>query len=300
VSGDARARGPSGGVRELLLAATARFDAAGIASPRVDAELLLAFTLGVPRGRLILAPTPTTAETTAFSALVERRAAREPLQYLLGTAAFRHLELAVGPGVFIPRPETELLVDAVLPTLCSADQTVVIDLCAGSGALGLAIAQESPNSRVIAVERSPEALVWLRANVSALAPDGRFSVVAGDVADPTVLDDPAFAGVVGRTAVVVSNPPYVPSVISVAPEVGHDPVEAVFAGADGLGLMPAVFSLAALLLRPGGLVVVEHADSHGPGLIDLVMSSGEWKSVSDHDDLSGRPRFVTAVRSLLA
>jgi release factor glutamine methyltransferase len=295
----AHGRGPAGGVRELLAAATTELGAAGIASPRVDAELLMAFALGVPRGRLVLAGPPTQAETAAFWTLVERRAAREPLQYLLGTAAFRHLMLAVGPGVFIPRPETELLVDAALPALRSLDQPLVVDLCAGSGALGLAIAHEVPDSRVVAVERSADALVWLRANASAFVADGRVSVVAGDISDRALLDDPALAGVLGRVAVVVSNPPYVPSVLSVEPEVSYDPGEAVFAGADGLDLMPSVFAVAARLLGPGGLVVVEHSDSHGPALVDLVVSTGEWHSVSDHVDLSGRPRFVTAVRSLV-
>jgi release factor glutamine methyltransferase len=291
-----RGRGPAGGVRELLADAITQLGAAGIASPRVDAELLLAFALGVERGRLVLADPPTEAESIAFWASVQRRAAREPLQYLLGTAAFRHLILAVGPGVFIPRPETELLVDAVLPNLRALEQPVVVDLCAGSGALGLAIAQEVPAARVIAVERSADALAWLRANAAALVPDGRVSVLAGDVSDRALLDDPALAGVVGQVAVVVSNPPYVPSVSSVDPEVAHDPGEAVFAGVDGLDLMPSVFAVAARLLVPGGLVVVEHSDSHGPALVDLVVSSGEWHSVSDHVDLSGRPRFVTAVR----
>ncbi len=288
--------GSSGVGRALLAAATARLSAADVPSPRVDAELLLAFALGVPRGRLILLPAPSAAQAAAFSSLVERRVAREPLQYLLGTAAFRHLELAVGPGVFIPRPETELLVDAVLPVLRALDRPMVVDLCAGSGALGLALAQESPAARIIAVERSPAALIWLRTNAALHSRDGRFSVVAGDVSDPAVVDDPAFAGAVGWVDVVVSNPPYVPSLAAVDPEVAHDPAEAVFAGEDGLQLMPAVFSLAGRLLRPGGLVAVEHSESHGPALVDLVASSGEWGSISDHVDLAGRSRFVSAVR----
>ena len=284
-------------VRGLLSAGASLLAEAGVASPRVDAELLLAHALGVSRGRLILAPAPTSDQRAAFCSLLARRAAREPLQHVLGTAAFRHLELAVGPGVFVPRPETELLVDAAAPVLNSVERPIVVDLCAGSGALGLAIAQEVPTAQVIAVEQSADALVWLRANAAALAPDGRVSVVAGDVRDLGLLDDPVLAGAIGRAAVVVSNPPYVPSATAVDPEVGHDPSEAVFAGADGLGLMPAVFSLAARLLRPGGLVVVEHSDSHGPALVDLVMSLGDWVSVSDHVDLSGRSRFLTAVRS---
>ena len=292
--------GPAGGstrtVRDLLSSAAARLGAAGVASPRVDAELLLAFALGLPRGRLVLAPDPSPAETSAFWASVQRRESREPLQYLLGTAAFRHLELAVGPGVFIPRPETELLVDAVLPMLRDLDQPVVVDLCAGSGALGLAIAQECPAARVILVEQSDDALVWLRANVASNSPDGRVRALAADICDPAVVEGPALTDVAGRVDVVVANPPYVPSSASVGPEVAHDPVAAVFAGPDGLALMPAVFVLAARLLRPGGLVVVEHSDAHGPALLDLVRATGEWRSVSDRVDLTGRERFVTAVR----
>lgn len=283
-------------MRDLLSAAAALLDAAGVASPRVDAELLLAFALGVPQGRLVLAAAPSDAQTSAFWALVRRREMREPLQYLLGTAAFRHLSLAVGPGVFIPRPETELLVDAVLPSVRTIERPVVVDLCAGSGALGLAIAQECPAARIIVVEHSGDALVWLRANVASLAPDGRVSVLAADITDPAVVEIPALADVVGRVDAVVANPPYVPASIPVDAEVAHDPPDAVFAGPDGLGLMPAVFAVAGQLLHPGGLVVVEHSESHGPALLDLVRSMGEWFSVFDHVDLAGRDRFVSAVR----
>lgn len=283
-------------VRGLLSSASSVLAEAGVASPRVNAELLLARVLGVTRGRLIVAPAPTADQRDRFLRLVVRRAAREPLQHLLGTAAFRHLELAVGPGVFTPRPETELLVDAAAAALTAVDRPVVVDLCAGSGALGLAIHQEFPAAFVIAVERSAEALVWLRANAASWAPDDRFAVVAGDVSDAALVDGSALAAVLGRVDVVVSNPPYVPSGSAVDVEVSHDPAEAVFAGVDGLALMPSVFALAGRLLRPGGFAVVEHSESHGAALVELIATSGEWVSVTDHADLAGRDRFLTAVR----
>jgi release factor glutamine methyltransferase len=293
---DARLAGAVG-LRELLTSATTVLARAGVASPRVDAELLLAHVLGVPRGRLTVAPAPGADQRGDFHRLVERRAAREPLQHLVCTAAFRHLELAVGPGVFIPRPETELLVDAAAAVLTSVESAVVVDLCAGSGALGLAIHQEFPSSRVIAVERSEGALAWLRRNVASCASDGRCSVVAGDVSDGALVHHRELADVVGAVDVVVSNPPYVPSTAAIDAEVAHDPSDAVFAGIDGLALMPSVFALAGRLLRPGGLFVVEHSDGHGREVVELARSSGEWQSVSGHVDLAGRDRFVTAVRA---
>ena len=282
--------------RETLVHAEHLLAAAGVTSPRVDAELLLAHVLGVPRGRLSLVPSATDAELATFSALVSRRSAREPLQYLLGTAAFRQLELSVGPGVFIPRPETELLVDAVLALLSTLPRPLVVDLCAGSGALGLSVHQECPAARVIAIERSPDALGWLRRNATALADDGRYAMVAGDITDPGLVADPGVAPLVGSADVVLCNPPYVPCETAVDIEVGHDPPAAVFAGVDGLALMPAVSSLAAKLLRPGGVLAVEHSDGHGAAVVALFLRSGQWVDVVDHVDLAGRDRFVVARR----
>jgi release factor glutamine methyltransferase len=157
--------------------------------------------------------------------------------------------------------------------------------------------QEIRSARVVAVERSADALVWLRRNAGATASDGRFSIVAGDIRDPGLVERPELAGVLGRVDAVLCNPPYVPSATAVDLEVRHDPVEAVFAGGDGLFLMTAVFALASRLLRPGGRIAVEHSESHGPALLRLAGSSGEWACVQDHRDLSGRDRFVTAVRA---
>jgi release factor glutamine methyltransferase len=222
----------------------------------------------------------------SFDELIERRMKREPLQYIVGRAAFRYLDLAVGPGVFVPRPETELLVDAVRPHL-GANPTVV-DLCSGSGALALAVADEVPGARVYAVERSAAALTWLRRNASGT----EVTVVEGDVADPALL-----AGLHGRVDAVLSNPPYVPTTTAVAPEVRADPDEAVFAGADGLAVIPDVIARATQLLRPGGRFAMEHDDTHGEAVPSLLRETGEWRDVADHRDLAGCPRYVSAVRA---
>ncbi len=273
---------------ELLRDATAQLAGAGVASPRVDAELLLAHVLSVERARLVLNHDPAAKSRAEYAELVRRRANREPLQHIVGLAPFRHLLLAVGPGVFVPRPETELLVDAVLPILRDLDRPVVVDLCAGSGALALAIANEVPAARVHAVERSPAALEWLRRN----AATSDITVVDADVKDPALLRD-----LRGAVDVVVSNPPYVPSATQVEPEVHADPDEAVFAGADGLALMPAVIERAGELLRPGGMSAVEHDDTHAHAVLELLRADARWDKITDHADLSGRARFATARRA---
>jgi release factor glutamine methyltransferase len=275
-------------VRQLLDEAIGALTAAGVASPRVDAELLLAHCVGGPRARL-LGHGPVTAEQAPrFRELVARRAAREPLQHLVGTAAFRFVEVAVGPGVFVPRPESELLVDAVLAHLARSDAPVVVDLCAGSGALALSIAHEVPRAKVVAVESDPDALDWLRRNTSGTDVE----VVAADVHEPATLSDYR-----GRVDVVVSNPPYVPTSTRVAAEVAHDPYGAVFAGADGLAVIAAVIARAAGLLRPRGALALEHDDTHAEIVPALLRASGDWVEIADHRDLTGRPRYVTSVRT---
>jgi release factor glutamine methyltransferase len=271
----------------LLDDAIATLTAAGIESPRVDAQLLLAHVLGISRGALLtlIAVEPYAAEQ--FQALVGRRAVGEPLQYLTGEAPFRYLMIEVGPGVFIPRPETELLVDAVLSTLRAASPGLAVDLCSGSGAIALALAGETDAARIIAVERSASALDWLRRNSAGT----RVEVVDADIADPRLLSD-----LDGRVDVVISNPPYVPSGAAVGREVAHDPDEAVFAGIDGLALMGAVIEAAARLLRPGGLLAVEHDDTQGDALPALLSADDRWTDAADHRDLTDRPRYATAVR----
>jgi len=261
--------------------------AAGIESPRVDAELLAAEALGVSRGRLVLIDTIRGDELSRFAELVRRRAARIPLQHLLGTAAFRHLELVVGEGVFVPRPETELLAGWGIEH--TAPGATVVDLCSGTGAIALAVADEAEPGRVVAVERSSAALEFLRRNA---APFPVVQVVTGDVTDPALA-----AALPADVDVVLCNPPYVPDGTAVPPEVAdHDPAEAVFGGPDGLVVIRPVIALAAALLRPGGVVGIEHDDVHATAVPGLLRADGRFIDVTEHHDLAGRPRYATARR----
>lgn len=263
----------------MLREATARLRHAGLASPRVDAELLAAHVLAVPRGRLLVIDEISDEQASRILDLVDKRGERVPLQHLTGIAPFLGLELAVGPGVFIPRPETELLAQWAIEAVAPLPAPRVADLCSGSGALALAIAAQCPNATVWAVERSPAALEWLRRNTSGSGVE----VIAGDVRDvaiPAPLD------------LVVSNPPYVPRACVVPDEVLKDPDEAVFGGEDGLDLIPDVVSRAAELLRPGGRLGFEHDESH-----DVVsLLEKDFEHVERHRDLAGRPRYTTGIR----
>lgn len=287
------ARSAAGTAATLRIAAQ-QLAAAGVASSRVDAELLMAHLLGRSRTQLLLDDRLSEEQATAFQEWIRRRAAGEPVQHLTGTAPFRHLDLRVGPGVFIPRPETELIVELAGPELARA--TTVVDLCSGSGAIALSVQQEYPSARVIAVERSVQALAWLRRNAEerARAGDRPIEVIAADIAAPDLLGE-----LTGLTDVLLCNPPYVPERIrpELGREVGYDPAEALFAGADGLALMPLVLAAAARLLRPGGVLVIEHDASHSERVPAMLRKSGQWGSVSDRADLTGRPRFVRAVRA---
>jgi release factor glutamine methyltransferase len=275
---------------DLISAASARLGAAGVGSPRVDAELLAAHVLHVERSALALrtGDEVDTADERAYAALVDRRASREPLQHIVGYVPFRHVLVPVGPGVFVPRPETELLVDAVLPHLRSSDAPRVVDLCSGSGALALAIADEVPAAFVLAVEADESALRWLRGNVDG----GRVHVARGDATDPDLLGE-----LRGTVDAVVSNPPYVPAAAIVDAEVRADPSVAVFASEDGLAVIPHVIARAAEWLRTGGMLAMEHESSQGRVVPALLRMDGRWTDIADHKDLAGRPRYVTAVRA---
>jgi release factor glutamine methyltransferase len=262
-------------------------------SARVDAEILAAHVLGVPRGRLALIDGFTANQLKEFDALVARRVRGEPVQHLVGSAGFRHLELAVGAGVFVPRPETELLAGWGMTLITQG--TTVVDLCSGSGAIALAVANEVPGARVYAVERSPFALSWLRRNAEARAAAGDtpIHVVEGDATDPAVL-----AWLDGTVDAVLCNPPYVPTGAPVPADVAdHDPEDAVFAGADGLAVIGPVIARAAALLRPGGVLGVEHDDSHGVAVPALLRANGCFTDIEDRRDLAGRPRYATAART---
>ncbi len=272
--------------RDLLADATRRLDDAGVASARTDAELLLAHVLGRSRGALVLVDDVATADVEAFEALLLRRAAREPLQHLTGRAWFRTVELAVGPGVFVPRPETELLAGWALERLAALQDPVVVDLGTGSGAIAAALAAEAPHARVHAVELDEQAYAWAERNLTGTGVDLRH----GDLA--TAFDD-----LVGRVDVVVSNPPYVPLEAweSVAPEArDHDPHLALFSGDDGLDAIRVLAVRAQVLLRRGGVLGVEHADVQGDAVPAVLAGAGPWTEVVDHHDLAGRARFTTA------
>lgn len=284
---------------QLLAEATEVLAAAGVPSPRVDAELLAAHVLGMTRGRLATAPDLDTAQEHAYRELVARRAAREPLQHLTGVAPFRYELLAVGPGVFIPRPETEQLVMWGLSWLRAREIEAprVVDLCAGSGAIAVSIAAEKSGATVVAVEQSPAALPWLRRNAEAarLAPGSRVIVVAGDATDPAVLAD-----LDGTVDLVLTNPPYVPQLDRPAlpPEVAeHDPPEALFAGPDGLDVIRPLIGRIATLLRPGGAFAMEHDETHVHVVPALVAADGRFEQIEGHTDLARRPRFTSAVRA---
>jgi release factor glutamine methyltransferase len=272
--------------RGLVTDATARLRAAGVESPEHDAEVLLAHVLGVDRGRLVLVDEVPTPVAEQYAALVARRAAREPLQHLTGVAWFRHVELKVGPGVFVPRPETELLAGWAIEAAAGIDQPVMVDLCTGSGAIAKALSDEVPHARIHAVELGEPAHAWAVGNLEGTGVDLR----QGDFA--TAFDD-----LLGEVDVVVCNPPYIPLEAweSVAAEArDHDPHLALFSGDDGLDAIRQVATRAAQLLRPGGVVGVEHADVQGESAPAVFAADARWTAVRDHRDLAGRARFVTA------
>jgi release factor glutamine methyltransferase len=270
--------------------ATQRLADAGVASPRNDAEELAAFVHGVKRGELH------TVKDTDFDAryweVTARREAREPLQHITGRAYFRYLELQVGPGVFVPRPETESVVGWAIDAVRAMDvvEPLIVDLCTGSGAIALALAQEVPRSRVHAVELSEDALRWTRKNVEG----SRVDLRQGDALA-------SFPDLDGQVDLVISNPPYIPLTEweYVQPEArDHDPELALFSGEDGLDLIRGIERTAHRLLRPGGVVVVEHADTQGGQVPWIFTEERGWADAADHPDLNNRPRFATARKAM--
>jgi release factor glutamine methyltransferase len=273
--------------RLLLREAGRRLAEAGVGSPEHDAAELLAHVLRTTRSRLPLVDTVGAEDQAVYAELLARRAEREPLQHLTGTAAFRHVELRVGPGVFVPRPETELLAGWAIDRAREAAATpVVVDLCCGSGAIALSVAEEVPGAQVHAVELDPSAHEWAQANLAGTGVDLRL----GDMAD-------SLPDLDGTVDVVVCNPPYIPldAWASVAPEArDHDPALALWSGDDGLDAMRVLEVTAKRLLRPGGRVGAEHADVQGEVAAAVFLDSGRWTEVRDHRDLAGRARYVTA------
>lgn len=275
--------------------ATVILESAGVPAARVDAELLVGHILGISRGgvqaRVATDAAIGTDEAIELTEFVERRAAREPLQHITGVAYFRSLELAVGPGVFVPRPETESVVQHAVGALraVATPEPLAVDLGTGSGAIALALATEVPHSRVYGVEVSPRAYVWARQN---------FRSVGADNATPVFHD---LAGALpeldGLVDVVISNPPYIPTgAIPRDPEVRlHDPELALYGGEDGLDVVRQVSQTAARLLHSGGTLVLEHGELQSAAIAELLARDG-WRAIAHHRDLTGRDRATTALR----
>ncbi|KUI30847.1 protein-(glutamine-N5) methyltransferase, release factor-specific [Mycobacterium sp. IS-1742] len=284
-------RAPASSLRQVIDEATAALAAAGIASARVDAELLAAHAAGTDRGRLMFADLPPHFHTR-FGDLVAARATRIPLQHLTGTAAFGPVQVSVGPGVFIPRPETEAMLEWALRQPLP-DDPVIVDLCTGSGALALAIATAHPGARVIAVENSADALGYARRNLAGTGVE----LVDADVTAPGLRPD-----LDGAVDLVVANPPYIPDGAELDPEVAdHDPPQALFGGPDGMVVIHAIVELARRWLRPGGRCAVEHDDTTSALTAaafrrSRALDAAVFDDVTAHTDLTGRPRFVTARR----
>ena len=272
-------------LRSAIDSATTLLADAGIDSARYDAEELAAHFAGTERGRLSLLGPPDDLFFDHYNAAVAARSRRVPLQHLTGTAAFGPLTLSVGPGVFIPRPETEAILEwAVAQSL--PVKPVVVDVCTGSGALALDLARHWPDARVIGLDDSDAALDYARRN----AVGTRVEFVRADVTDSVLLSE-----LDGQVDLVVSNPPYVPDGAELEPEVvEHDPPHAVFGGPDGMAVIPAVARLAGRLLRPGGMFAVEHDDTTSSMTAETISSTELFDDIVARTDLTGRPRFVTA------
>jgi release factor glutamine methyltransferase len=272
-------------LRSAIDSATTLLADAGIDSARYDAEELAAHFAGTERGRLPLLGPPDDTFFDHYNAAVAARSRRVPLQHLTGTAAFGPLTLSVGPGVFIPRPETEAMLEWAVAQALPA-KPVVVDVCTGSGALALALARHWPDARVIGLDDSDAALDYARRNAAGTPVE----FVCADVTDPGVLTE-----LDGHVDLVVSNPPYVPDGAELEPEVTeHDPPHAVFGGPDGMAVIPAVARLAGRLLRPGGLFAVEHDDTTSSMTAETIRSTELFDGIVARTDLTGRPRFVTA------
>jgi release factor glutamine methyltransferase len=260
---------------------------AGIDSARYEAEELAAHLTGTERGRLPLIDSPDDAFFDRYNAAIAARSRRVPLQHITGTAAFGPLTLLVGPGVFIPRPETEAMLEWSTAQRLP-DAPVIVDLCTGSGALAIALAQHWPQARVLGIDDSDAALEYARRNAAGT----NVELLHADATDPGLLTD-----LDGQVDFVVANPPYVPDGSPVGPEVSHyDPPHAVFGGAAGMTVISAIVRLAGRWLRSGGFFAVEHDDTTSSLTSELIGRTGLFDDVVARKDLTGRPRFVTARR----
>lgn len=275
-------------LRCAIESATTLLADAGIDSARYEAEELAAHLTGTERGRLPLIDSPDDTFFDRYHAAIAARSRRVPLQHITGTAAFGPLRLLVGPGVFIPRPETEAILEwATAQRLPEAP--VIVDLCTGSGALAIALAQHWPEARLLGIDDSDAALEYARKNSAGT----KVELLHADVTKPGLLTD-----LDGQVDLVVANPPYVPDGAPVEPEVSHyDPSHAVFGGTDGMAVINAIVRLAGRWLRPGGFFAVEHDDTTSSLTCELISGTELFDDVVARTDLTGRPRFVTARRS---
>lgn len=281
-------------LRLAIVEAERALAAAGVATPRVDAELLASHVLGIARGKLLMQPLVDPQAVARIGQLVKRRAAREPLQHLMGATEFGPVTVAVGRGVFIPRPETELLLEWGLAQIADRPNPLVVDLCTGTGALALGIAARRPDAVVHAVEADPAALTWAGRNLADHVAAGGTPIALhhADVRSPDLLLE-----LEAHVDLVLCNPPYVPAGAVLPPEVvDWDPPGAVFAGPDGLDVIRPVIAASAPLLRYGGVLAIEHDDTHGEVVPALLRRRRVLADVEEHLDLAGRPRFATARR----
>lgn len=280
-------------LRTAVKDAAARLAQAGVDSPEHDARALAVHVLGLAKpSDLLMVDDLDEHQASAYDELVGRRAQRVPLQHLTGSVGFRYLSLEVGPGVFVPRPETESVVQFAVDALRGVESPLCVDLCTGSGTIAFALANELPGATVHAVERDPDALEWTRRNAAnrVKAGDPEVQLHLGSAED-------ALPGFDGTLDLVISNPPYVATTEAHLPDpevVDHDPGIALWAGADGLDVIRLVEQAARRLLKPGGLVVVEHSDRQGRTAPELFAQAGGWTEVQDHQDYAGRDRYVTA------
>jgi release factor glutamine methyltransferase len=280
-------------ISALLQQTAAQFSQAGVISPEVDSELLAAHCLGITRSELGVAIALNSEfpeeKIAVFSDGVSRRANREPLQHITGLAAFRQLELLVGKGVFIPRPETEQVVSFAMEKIASFEHPVVVDLCSGSGAIALSFATERPGAKVFAVEKSKEAFEFLKHN------SNKYGLGLGQLSNVDLQD--CLTEMESVADLVISNPPYIPNeAIPVDLEVQlHEPAISLYGGVDGLDVIRQILSKAKQLLRTGGLLVLEHADTQALSIRELLLAEG-WINVNSRKDLAGKDRMISATK----
>jgi release factor glutamine methyltransferase len=280
-------------VSELLSESSSKLQKAGVTSAIVDAELIACFCLGISRSELaimVATSQPFPAESIEhFQSALARRVARQPLQHITGTAPFRHLELKVGPGVFTPRPETEQVVGFALERISNSASTLIVDLCAGSGAIAISLATEISGSTVFAVEKSKEAFSYLRDNAAS------YGLAEGNLRNEDLND--SLQDLDGQVDLVISNPPYIPDdAIPIDLEVQlHEPSMSLYGGVDGLDVVRQISGRALKLLKPGGLLVMEHADTQSSAISKLLLAKG-WIEIVTRADLAGKDRMISALK----